>query len=291
MNQRPQVLYDPLSCVVIKEVRCLSVVVDLLYPVLFVPEDGALLAGGLAGPAGHVAVVVVGVELGAVVGNGMGLAAAVGVIEHVVGGLGKGRGRGRLDDLVHLDLLGHVADGVVGEGVGVVVLFARAETVLALGARYLVQVVIAEGLGYRACWERGVRGHIDAVREAQDVAHEVVLVAEVLDLPVPLAGIERGDEGGEPAGQGVVGVVRGCIVPVFDMGPLAVFVVEEAVDVVVPVAALFAPGCFEQSAVVVAVVQGLPVGVGHIDHPAEGVEDVLVYSAFKEQKKLDRMQF
>ena len=42
-----------------------------------------------------------------------------------------------------------------------------------------------------------------------------------------------------------------CVVPVFDMGPLAVFVVEEAVDVIVPVAALFAPGCFEQAAVVI----------------------------------------
>ena len=37
----------------------------------------------------------------------------------------------------------------------------------------------------------------------------------------------------------------------FDMGPLAVFVVEEAVDVIVPVSALLAPGCFEQAAVVI----------------------------------------
>lgn len=72
----------------------------------------------------------------------------------------------------------------------------------------------------------------------------------------------------EPAGLVVVGV--GCFraVAVLYPGPLAELVLVEFGDVVVPVAFLLAPGGLEQPAVVVGVVEGLPVGVGHLDHPA-----------------------
>ncbi len=85
-------LDDPFSGVVVEEVSGLAVVVDFFYSVFFVPDEGAFLAAGLALPPGHVAVVVVGVGLGPVVDDGMGLGCAVGVIEDVVGGLGQGRG-------------------------------------------------------------------------------------------------------------------------------------------------------------------------------------------------------
>ncbi len=95
----------------------------------------------------------------------MGLGAPVGVIEHVVGGLGKGRGCGGLDDGVDLDLLSHIADSVVAEAVRVGVLLAGAEAVLSLGAGELVEVVVAEALGYRTCGKRRVRRDIYVVRE------------------------------------------------------------------------------------------------------------------------------
>ncbi len=85
------------------------------------------------------------------------------------------------------------------------------------------------------------------VREAQDVAHKIILVAEVLDLPATLAWGQCGDEGCEPSREGIVGVICGDVVSVLDTGPLAELVVEEAVYVVVPVSGLFSPGCLEKT--------------------------------------------
>lgn len=48
-------LEHPLARIVVQEVGGLAVVGDLPAPVLLVPDDGPLLAAGLAAPAGHVA--------------------------------------------------------------------------------------------------------------------------------------------------------------------------------------------------------------------------------------------
>jgi hypothetical protein len=68
------------------------------------------------------------------------------------------------------------------------------------------------------------------------------------------------------------------------MRPLAELIIEEAVDVVVPVAGFLAPSCLEESSVVVGVVEQFAVRVGHFLHASEGVEDV----DCQRTKKLDR---
>ena len=156
-------LQDPLALVVVEEVGRLAAVVDLLDPVLFVPEDGPFLAAGLAGPAGHVAVGIVAVELVPGVGDRMRVGAAVPVVEDVVGLLRQMLRHGRLEDLLDLVFPGEVANGVVDEFVAVQVLLAGAEGVFAVGRFQLVQVVVLEDLGYRTRRESGVCGSADGI--------------------------------------------------------------------------------------------------------------------------------
>jgi len=233
-------LYDALSCVIIEKVDGLAVVVYLFYSVFFVPDDSPLLAGGLAFPSGHIAAGIVAVDLISCINDSVRLICAVGVAKNVVGLLRQCDGRGRLDDLVDLGLPAHVADRVIAESVGVVILLAGAEPVCSLGSGNLIEVVVPKALGHGACGEGGVGSYQDAVYEVHDVSDQVVVILKVLDLPAALDGIERGDEGVESSGLVVVGVVGDGAVPVCDMGPLAKLVIEQAVYVVVP-AAVFSP--------------------------------------------------
>ena len=59
------------------------------HSVFLIPGDGSPLAVGFAGPAGHVAVVVVAVQLVPGVGDGVGMAASIFVVKEVVGLLGE----------------------------------------------------------------------------------------------------------------------------------------------------------------------------------------------------------
>ena len=78
----------------------------------------------------------------------------------------------------------------------------------------------------------------------------------------------------EPAGLVVVGIGGDDVVTIGDGSPLAVFIILQALDIGVLVAAFCAVGFFEQAAVVVAVGEDFSVGVGELAHPAEGVEEI-----------------
>ena len=177
-----------------------------------------------------------------------------------------------MDDVVRLDFLRDVSNYIIGKAVGVGGFFAVRGLVQAVGGPELVEVVVGEAL-LRGAAVLAACGHGGGVVCCHDVSHEVITIGNVLDDPA-LGGLNASQRG-ESASCGVVSVGGSYIISVGDGGPLAVFVVFEALYVGILILTFHAVGFFEEPAVVVAVVQDFSVRVGHLDHPAEGVEGVL----------------
>jgi len=202
----------------------------------------------------------------------MGLGALVEIVHAVVGLPGLLGGVGAGDDEVRLDFPGDVPNYIIFEVVGVLGALVGRGRVDAVGRDELVEVVVGVVLLGGAA-ELAALGHGGGVVGGHDVAHEVVVVAEVLDDP-SLGGLD-GEELGKSPGLLVVGVGGDDVVAVGDGRSLAVFVIDEVFDVGILVLALHAFGFFEEPAAVIGVVELFAVGIGHLEHPAEGVEDVL----------------
>ena len=201
----------------------------------------------------------------------MGLAAGV-AIGHVVVGLARLLGAGLAHDEMGLELSRNVSNYIIIEAVGVRGLLVRRGKVAPVGRGELVEVVVGVVVD-RLAADLSALGNRRHVAECHDVSHEVITIGNVLDDPA-FGGLNA-PQRGESASCGVVRVGGRYIIAVGDGRSLAVLVVFEALYVGIPILTFHAVGFFEEPAVVVAVVQDFSVRVGHLDHPAEGVEGVL----------------
>ncbi len=195
----------PLSRIIIEEDRGAAAVRYGFDPVLFVPRYGPVGSTGLAGPAGHVAVCVVGVHLVPGVGDGVGPGASIGVFYVVVRVPGFGEGVRALVYLVRLELVVDVTDYIIGQFVCVQRSLVVRRLMYSVRLCQLVEVVVGEVLlGGAAELAAGRDG--GGVVGIQDVADEVVGVVDVLDDAACFVVKGHGVEVFEPPRGIVVGV-------------------------------------------------------------------------------------